>query len=91
MPYLPVSQQDELEQLFGLLAYRVTQLALTAHITALPELSVSQRLALLDSWRDSYIWILQQAYHGLRELLYAAYYGQPEHWQSITYFAPKFR
>jgi hypothetical protein len=91
MPYLPLRQQQELEQLFTLLACRVTQLALSGHITALAELSLSQRLQLLSRWRDSYITVLQQAYHGLRELLYGAYYGQPEHWLPLSYTAPKFR
>ncbi|MEH8022226.1 hypothetical protein [Rheinheimera metallidurans] len=91
MPYLPVSQQQELVDLFALLANRISQLALSGHITALPQLSVNQRLALLASWRDSYLLVLQQAYHGLRELLYGAYYGQPEHWLPIAYTAPKFR
>ncbi|PKM17949.1 MAG: hypothetical protein CVV11_17765 [Gammaproteobacteria bacterium HGW-Gammaproteobacteria-15] len=91
MPFLPQRQQQELHQLFNLLANRVTQLALTGHIAALPQLSISQRLQLLNQWRDSYLSLLQQAYHGLRELLYGAYYGQSEHWQALAYTAPRFR
>jgi hypothetical protein len=91
MPFLAQRQQYELHQLFNLLAHQVTQLALTGHITALPELTIAQRWQLLTNWRDSYLALLQQAYHGLRELLFAAYYGQPEHWQPLSYIAPKFR
>ncbi|SEH65402.1 hypothetical protein SAMN05660691_00663 [Rheinheimera pacifica] len=91
MPFLPLRQQQELHQLFNLLANRVTQLALTGYIAALPQLSISQRLQLLNQWRDSYLGLLQQAYHGLRELLYGAYYGQSEHWQALAYTAPRFR
>lgn len=91
MPFLPQRQQQELHQLFNLLANRVTQLALTGHITALAQLSIAQRLQLLNQWRDSYLSLLQQAYHGLRELLYGAYYGQSEHWQGLAYTAPRFR
>ncbi|MCS4306447.1 hypothetical protein M2404_000770 [Rheinheimera pacifica] len=91
MPFLPQRQQQELHQLFNLLANRVTQLALTGHITALAQLSISQRLQLLNQWRDSYLCLLQQAYHGLRELLFGAYYGQSEHWQALDYSAPRFR
>lgn len=91
MPFLPQRQQHELNQLFNLLAGRVTQLALTGHFTALAQLSVRQRLQLLNQWRDSYIGLLQQAYHGLRELLFGAYYGQSEHWQALAYTAPRFR
>lgn len=91
MPFLPQRQQQELHQLFNLLANRVTQLALTGHITALAQLSISQRLQLLNQWRDSYLSLLHQAYHGLRELLYGAYYGQSEHWPALAYTAPRFR
>ncbi len=91
MPYLPLRQQQELHQLFNLLANRLSQLGLTGQISDLPELSVMQRLELLQRWRDSYLSLLQQAYHGLRELLYGAYYGQSEHWQALAYTAPRFR
>jgi hypothetical protein len=91
LPFLPFRQQQELHQLFNILANRVSQLGFTGHLTHLPGLTISQRLTLLDSWRDSYLAVLQQAYHGLRELLYGAYYGQPEHWQSVNYAAPRFR
>lgn len=91
MPYLAKRQQQELQQLFNLLANQITQLALTGYSTALSELTIPQRWQLLINWRDSYLAVLQQAYHGLRELLFAAYYGQPEHWQAIKYTAPTFR
>ncbi|SNY59264.1 hypothetical protein SAMN06297280_3562 [Arsukibacterium tuosuense] len=89
--FLPLRQQQELHQLFNLLANRFSRLGMTGHLTQLADLSIQQRLALLDSWRDSYLEVLQQAYHGLRELLYGAYYGQPEHWQALAYTAPRFR
>ena len=91
MPYLPERQQHELQQLFSLLHNQLTQLALTGHISRLDSLSISARLAMLDSWRDSYLALLQQAYHGLRELLLGAYYGCSEHWQPLAYNAPRFR
>ena len=89
--FLPLSQQQQLDQLFNLLANRLSQLALTGHITALPALSVTTRLGLLNSWRDCYLLILQQAYHSLRELLYGAFYGEPQHWLQLNYTAPEFR
>ena len=91
LPFLPLRQQQELNQLFNLLANRISQLGLSGHLSSLPELSIAQRLQLLNQWRDSYLALLQQAYHGLRELLYGAYYGQSEHWQALAYTAPRFR
>ena len=91
LPFLPQRQQQELNQLFNLLANRISQLGLTGNVISLTKLSLSQRLQLLNQWRDSYLALLQQAYHGLRELLYGAYYGQSEHWQALGYTAPRFR
>ncbi|HAW94069.1 MULTISPECIES: hypothetical protein [unclassified Arsukibacterium] len=91
LPFLPLRQQQQMFQLFNLLANRISRLGMTGHVSQLAELTLQQRLALLDSWRDSYLALLQQAYHGLRELLYGAYYGQPEHWQALAYKAPRFR
>lgn len=91
LPFLSKRQQTELNQLFNLLANRLSFLGLSGHITALPQLSPAARLQLLNQWRDSYVEVLQQAYHGLRELLLGAYYGQSEHWQALNYSAPVFR
>lgn len=91
MPFLPLRQQQQLDQLFNLLAHRFSRLGLAGYWQTLDTLTVKERLAILDAWRDSYLALLQQAYHGLRELLYGAYYGQPEHWQPLAYNAPRFR
>jgi hypothetical protein len=91
LPFLPLRQQQELHQLFNLLANRITQLGLTGHLSSLSTLTMPQRFTMLNRWRDSYLGVLQQAYHGLRELLYGAYYGQPEHWHPLAYQAPRFR
>ena len=91
LPFLPLRQQQELNQLFNLLANRISQLGLTGNVISLTKLSLGQRLQLLNQWRDSYLALLQQAYHGLRELLFAAYYSQPEHWAALNYTAPRFR
>lgn len=85
IPYLPRSQQTQLQQLFLLLQQRLGHLALTGHWLSLNELPITSRLQLLNSWRDSYLTTLEQAYHGLRELLYGAYYGQPQHWPALQY------
>lgn len=91
MAFLPARQQQQLDQLFNLLANRLSRLGVTGYWLALETLPLTERLALLNRWRDSYIRLLQQAYHGLRELLYGAYYGQPEHWVPLNYQAPRFR
>lgn len=91
MAFLPVRQQQQLDQLFNLLANRFGRLGLSGYWLTLDKLTATELLTLLQRWRDSYLLLLQQAFHGLRELLYGAYYGQPEHWQALAYTAPKFR
>ncbi len=91
LPFLPKRTQRELSQLFLLLSSQLTRLALTGHMLTLDALSISQRLQLLDSWRTSYLALLQQAFNGLRALLLGAYYGQPIQWPAISYQALEFR
>lgn len=90
LAYLPQSQQQQLHQLFQLLQQDLARLALTGQWLQLADLPLSQRLDLLLSWRDSYFSLLQQAFSGLRELIYGAFYGQPQHWQALSYSAPEF-
>ena len=90
LAYLPQRQQQQLQQLFQLLQQDLARLALTGHWLQLADLPLSQRLDLLLSWRDSYFSLLQQAFSGLRELIYGAFYGQPQHWQALGYRAPEF-
>lgn len=91
MTFLPIRQQQQLDQLFNLLANRFSRLGLSGYWLTLDKLTAPELLTLLQCWRDSYLLLLQQAFHGLRELLYGAYYGQPEHWQALAYTAPRFR
>lgn len=91
LPFLPQRSQAELSQLFLLLSEKLTRLALTGHLIALDQLSIQQRLQLLESWRTSYLALLQQAFNGLRALLLGAYYGQPAQWQALGYQPPEFR
>ncbi len=91
LPFLPKRSQAELSQLFLLLSQQLTRLALTGHLIAMGELSISQRLELLESWRTSYLTVLQQAFSGLRALLMGAYYGQPAQWPALNYQALEFR
>lgn len=90
LPFLPKSQQQQLNQLFLLLETDLSRLALTGHWLSLNELPIALRLELLHGWRDSYLMLLQQAYAGLKELLFAAYYGQPQHWLPLSYQPPEF-
>ncbi|MFC4653594.1 MULTISPECIES: hypothetical protein [Rheinheimera] len=88
--FLAKSQQAQLHQLFAVLETDLLRLALTGHWLSLTELPLVERLRLLDSWRDSYLQLMQQAYAACKELLLGAYYGDPAHWQPLQYQPPVF-
>ena len=85
VPFLSLDAQHELQQLFGLLQHRLARLALTGYLSTLAELDLAQRIALMSSWRESYIKLLQDAWQGLKELCTGAFYGDPTQWPLLRY------
>jgi len=85
---LSPATQAELRQLLELLASRAGWLLLSAGLTPLSELSLQQRLLLLEQWQQHYLQLLRQAYQGLHEIIYAAWYGDPTTWPAISYQLP---
>ena len=84
----PPHIQHELLDLFKLLSSQVATLALTGHLTTLAELPLAFRAHLITAWRDSYFSLLNQAYDGLKELIFASFYGNPVSWDFIHYNKP---
>lgn len=85
---LSPATQAELRQLLELLASRAGWLLVSAGLTPLSELSLQQRLLLLEQWQQHYLQLLRQAYQGLHEIIYAAWYGDPRTWSAISYQLP---
>ncbi|GAA5215414.1 hypothetical protein ACFSJ3_11655 [Corallincola platygyrae] len=88
LQYLPSFSRDQFLDLLSHLSRRLTRWALAGQWTQLSELSVAQRIEILQSWRHSFISLLQQAYQGLRELVLASWYGSSEHWAPLKYNKP---
>lgn len=88
MKRLPPHTLDELKDLFALLTNRLANLAYAGNFSRLEQLTLSQRSALIEGWRTSYIGLLNTAYEGLKELIYAAFYGNPDNWSSLDYHKP---
>ncbi|QYJ74758.1 MULTISPECIES: TAT leader-containing periplasmic protein [Shewanella] len=86
---LPTSQRDELEQLLDLLENRLGLLLLTGNMTPLLLRSPAELASQLESWRQSGLALLNQAYLGLRELVLASFYSCPEHWTLLNYAKPE--
>ncbi len=89
LKWLPKAQRQELEQLLDILENRFGLLLLSGSMTPLMLRSPNELVEMLESWRSSWMALLQQAYLGLRELLMASYYACPEHWDRINYNKPK--
>jgi hypothetical protein len=85
---LPPAAQHELAQLFSLLAFAPARIALARVNAPWPEASTEAIAAFLDRWRTSG-WDLQRsAYDALHQLVFAAWYGNPNSWPAIGYPGP---
>ena len=85
---LPPHTLKELDDLFMLLTNRLTMLAYAGQFAPLHALTHSQATMLIEGWRNSFIGLLNTAYEGLKELVFAAYYGNPENWAALNYQKP---
>lgn len=79
---------DELNDLFSLVTNRLGNLVYAGSFTATENLTFAQATALIEGWRSSYISLLNTAYEGLKELVYAAFYGNEDNWPAINYQKP---
>jgi len=88
MESLPMAAQRELAQLFALLTWAPTRLALTGLSlpwTAASAGAVDEALAAL---RDSSLALKRSAYGALHQLVLGAWYASPEAWNGIGYPGP---
>ncbi len=84
----PPHTQDELQQLFEMLNNRLVVLAFVGKFAVVAELSTSQMVTLINAWRYNFVGLLNTAYAGLKELIFAAFYGSPDNWHLINYKKP---
>jgi hypothetical protein len=85
---LPPSAQAELAQLFALLALPPIRLGLARVAAPWPEAAPADVRRFLDRWRESSWTLLRSAYDALQQLIYAAWYGNPQSWPAIGYTGP---
>lgn len=85
---LAPSAQDELGQLFTLLALGVGRRMIAGVASPWDEAPVGEIEAFLVDWRDS-AWALKRtAYDALHQLIIAAWYANPRSWPAIGYPGP---
>jgi hypothetical protein len=85
---LPPHLRRELDQLFMLLTFGPTRW-LVAGVGAPWQRATAAEIAeFLESWRTSWLVLLQSGYHALHELIMAAWYARPESWPALRYPGP---
>jgi hypothetical protein len=85
---LPPAMRVELERLFMLLALPAGRRVFAGVAAPWREASPEEVARCLDAWRAS-AWLLKRtAYDALRQLIIAAWYGNPRSWSAIGYPGP---
>jgi hypothetical protein len=85
---LAPSAQDELRQLFALLALPPARLAIARVSEPWSQASEADVRACLDRFRSSSLTLLRSAYGALHQLTFAAWYGNEAAWSRIGYPGP---
>ncbi len=85
---LPPAAQKELAQLFALLAFAPTRMALAGIATPWSDARPEAVATMLSRWRDSSFVLLRSAHAALHQLIFAAWYGDPAAWAAIGYPGP---
>ncbi|BDI05483.1 hypothetical protein [Sphaerotilus microaerophilus] len=85
---LSAATQQEVSELFALLALPPTRIAVARLSVPWPEASEAQVRAFLDGWRGSSLALLQSGYQALHDLVLGAWYADPAHWGVIGYPGP---
>jgi hypothetical protein len=85
---LAPSAQDELRQLFALLALPPARIAIARVSEPWDQASEADVRACLDRLRGSSLALLRSAYGALHQLTFAAWYGNPASWSRIGYPGP---
>jgi hypothetical protein len=85
---LPPYLQAEVKQLLALLASWPGRRWLAGVSGSWGDARRDEVAAFLERWRFSRWRMLQQAYHALHELVFAAWYARPDAWPAIGYPGP---
>jgi hypothetical protein len=85
---LPPHLRAELDQLFMLLTFGPTRWLIAGVDAPWARATTAEIGAFLESWRTSWLVLLQSGYHALHELIMAAWYARPEAWPALHYPGP---
>ena len=85
---LPLGAQNEVQDLFGLLALAPARRALTGVSGPWSGAPEAQVALFLQEWRFHRLGMLQTAYHALHDLIIGSWYADPSSWSAIGYPGP---
>jgi hypothetical protein len=85
---LPLAAQQEIQDLFGLLALAPARRFLAGVPDGWAGADPGQVAAFLQGWRLHRLALLQVAYHALHDLVLGAWYADPSAWAAIGYPGP---
>lgn len=85
---LPPIVRQELSELFALLAFAPTRIAIARVSAPWSEARREDVAAFLERWRTSGFELLRSAYDALHQIVLAAWYGNPRSWSAIGYPGP---
>jgi hypothetical protein len=80
--------QREVDQLFSVLRFAPSRVALTGLWPPVEEASAAEIAAFLTRWRNSRFEIQRAGYQALTQLIQAAWYDNPSSWAAIGYPGP---
>lgn len=85
---LPLSTQNEIQDLFALLGIAPSRRLLTGLADDWPHVKQEDVSAFLQNWRMSHFALLRSAYHGLHDLILGSWYADDSTWETIGYPGP---
>lgn len=85
---LPPATQEEVQDLFGLLALAPARRLLTGIAGGWEGARIDEVNGFLQDWRFHRLGLLRSAYHALHDLVLGAWYAQPASWAATGYPGP---
>lgn len=85
---LSAPAQREIAELFALLAFAPTRIAVAGVAAPWAEAAPEAVAGFLESWRNSRLDLLKSGYLALHDLIFGAWYADPLTWEAIGYPGP---
>ncbi len=85
---LSAASQKEVAELFALLAFAPTRIAVAGVSASWEQASVADIEKFLRSWQESGVDLLKSGYQALHDLVFGAWYADSASWVAIGYAGP---